>query len=160
MLPLETLHTIAEVGIAITGFAGIVTAIRGEAGRAIQASVTDPLSLLFGSSLGTVFFCFVPEWLDAALDSTEIVWQASLAAFGTYRIAYVALIVVSQRRAGIPDPVVWRARFGIGLGSLQLLGAAGFLSDYQYFLYLSGLFWGLVVALTSFYSLIRDPSAD
>ena len=29
MLPLDTLHTIAEVGIAITGFAGIVVAIRG-----------------------------------------------------------------------------------------------------------------------------------
>lgn len=60
-LPLDTLHTIAEVGIAITGFAGIVVAIRGRADGESHGSAADPLGVLFIASLGTVFFCFVPE---------------------------------------------------------------------------------------------------
>ena len=160
MLPLDTLHTIAEVGIAITGFAGIVVAIRGGPDRGMQPSVTDPLGVLFVASLGTVFFCFVPEWLHAAIAEPDTVWRASLAAFGSYRLAYIALILNAQRRGGAANPVAWRFSIGVSLGVLQLVGALGFLSDFQYFLYLSGLLWGLAVALTSFYSLLRGPAPE
>ena len=159
MLPLDTLHTIAEVGIAITGFAGIVVAIRGGPDHVMKPSVTDPLGILFFTSLGTVFFCFVPEWLHSAIAAPDTVWRASLAAFGTYRLAYVALILNSERRGGTATPTVRRFAIGVPLGVLQLVGAAGFLSEIQYFLYLSGLLWGLVVALISFYSLLRAPTS-
>jgi hypothetical protein len=160
LLPLDTLHTIAEVGIAITGFAGIVAAIRGGPDSAMQPSVTDPLGVLFVASLGTVFFCFVPEWLHSAIASPDAVWRASLAAFGTYRLAYIVLILNAQRRGGAATPVIWRFLIGSSLGVLQLVGAVGFLSDFQYFLYLSGLLWGLVVALISFYLLLRGHAPD
>ena len=159
MLPLDTLHTIAEVGIAITGFAGIVVAIRGSSDREAEPSVTDPLGVLFVASLGTVFFSFVPEWLDSAMTAPDTVWRVSLAAFGAYRLAYIALILNAQRRSGTARPIVWRFVVGLSLGVLQLVGAAGFLSDLHYFLYLSGLVWGLVVALISFYSLLREPTS-
>ena len=160
MLPLDSLHTIAEIGIAITGFAGIVVAIRGGPDRGAQPSATDPLGVLFVASLGTVFFCFVPEWLHSAIATPDTVWRASLAAFGTYRLAYIALILNAQRRGGTATSTVWRFVIGLSLGVLQLVGAAGFLSDFQYFLYLSGLLWGLAVALISFYSLLRGPTPE
>jgi hypothetical protein len=80
VLPLDTFHTIAEVGIAITGFAGIVAAIRGGAVSAGQRFVADPLGLLLGSSLGTVFFCLVPEWFHAAIASPDAVchWRPTV----------------------------------------------------------------------------------
>ena len=110
MLPLDTFHTIAEVGIAITGFAGIVAVIRGGADSAGQPSVADPLWILLGASISTVFFCFVPEWLHAVIASPDAVWRVSLAAYGTYRLAYIALILNAQRRGGgkpkIPTPAV------------------------------------------------------
>jgi len=160
VLPLDTLHTIAEVGIAITGFAGIVAAIRGGSDSAAQSSVADPLGVLLVASIGTVFFCFVPEWLDSAIADPDVVWRLSLAAAGTYRLAYIALILKARRRGASANPVVVAWRFSIGtlIGVLQLVGAAGFLSDFQYFLYLSGLFWGLIVALSSFYTLLRDQT--
>ena len=157
MLPLDTLHTIAEVGIAITGFAGIVVAIRGGSDRGVQPSVTDPLGVLFVASLGTVFFAFVPEWLESAIASPDTVWRLSLATFGAYRLAYIGLILNAQRRGGTATPIVWRFVVGLSLGALQLVGAVGFLSVLHYVLYLSGLLWGLVVALISFYSLLREP---
>jgi hypothetical protein len=160
MLPLGTLHTIAEVGIAITGFAGIVVAIRSGPDRGMQPSFTDPLGVLFVASLGTVFFCFVPEWLHSAIAAPDTVWRASLATFGTYRLAYIALILTAQRRGGTATPIVWRFLVGLSLGVLQLVGAAGFFSDFQYFLYLSGLLWGLAVALISFYSLLRGSAPE
>ena len=160
MLPLDTFHTIAEVGIAITGFAGIVAVIRGGADSAGQPSVADPLWILLGASLSTVFFFFVPEWLHAAISSLDAVWRVSLAAYGTYRLAYIALILNAQRRGGTATPIVWRFLVGLSIGVLQLVGAAGFLSDFQYFLYLSGLLWGLVVALISFGTLLRGRNSE
>ncbi len=160
MLPLDTFHTIAEVGIAITGFAGIVAVIRGGADSARQPSVSDPLAVLLGASLGTVFFCFVPEWLHTAIAAPDTVWRVSLAAYGAYRLAYIALILNAQRRGVATAPFNWWGLIGVSLGVLQLVGAAGFLAEFQYFLYLSGLLWGLVVALISFYSLLRGPDPE
>ena len=161
MLPIDTLHTIAEVGIAITGFAGIVAAIQRGANRAAQPAVADPLGILLGTSLGTVFFCFVPEWLNSAIAAPDVVWRVSLAAYGTYRLAYIALILNAQRGGAVAISVSWR-RFtvGVALGVLQLVAAAGFLSEFQYFLYLSGLLWGLMVALINFPTLLRDHTRE
>jgi len=162
LLPLDTLHTIAEVGIAITGFAGIVAAIRGGPDSAAQRSVADPLAVLLVASIGTVIFCFVPEWLNSAIAELDVVWRLSLAASGTYRLVYIALILNARRRGAAANAFVvpWRYSVGGSLGVLQLVGAAGFLNDFQYFLYLSGLFWGLMIALSSFYTLLRDQPPE
>jgi hypothetical protein len=107
-----------------------------------------------------VFFCFVPEWLNSAIAEPDVVWRVSLAVYGTYRLGYIALILNARRRGTGANPVVWRFSVGVSLGVLQLVGAAGFLSEFQYFLYLSGLFWGLMMALISFYALLRDQNQD
>ena len=73
MLPeSETLSTVAEVGIAITGFAGIVVAIGHRSDNEWSASAAANLRDLVGASLGAVLFSFVPVWLKAAIDSGDI----------------------------------------------------------------------------------------
>ena len=54
--------------------------IRGGADSSRQPSAADPLGVLLGASIATVFFCFLPEWLHAAIASPEAVWRVSLAA--------------------------------------------------------------------------------
>jgi hypothetical protein len=107
-----------------------------------------------------VFFCFVPEWLDAAIASPDTVWRASLAIYGTYRLVYLGLILNAWRgRAGRQAPR-WAILAGVSIGVLHLIAAAGFFADFQYFLYLSGLFWGLVAALINFSTLLLGPSSE
>jgi hypothetical protein len=159
---IDTLHTIAEVGIAITGFAGIVAAIRGREGVSGRPSVADPLAGLLGASLGTVFFCFVPEWIHAATASPDAVWRASLAICGSYRLVYIGLIFRALRGgAGAQTTPRWTIQAaGVSLGVLHLVAAAGFFSDFHYFLYLSGLLWGLVISLFHFSTLLLGPSPE
>jgi hypothetical protein len=156
---IDTLHTIAEVGIAITGFAGIVAAIRGRDGVSSRPSAADPLAGLLGASLGTVFFCFVPEWIHAATASPDAVWRASLAIFGSYRLVYIGL-VLKALRGGAQGRPRWIVIPGVILGVLHLVAAAGFFSDFHYFLYLSGLFWGLVISLFHFSTLLLGSRPD
>ena len=157
---IETLHTIAEVGIAITGFAGIVAAIRGREGVSRRPSASDPLVGLLGASLGTVFFCFIPEWLDAAVASPDIVWRASLAIYGSYRLVWIGLILKAWRDGTGMQMSLWLVLPGVSLGILHLVAATGLFSSYQYFLYLSGLLWGLVIALLNFYMLLPGTSSE
>ena len=154
----ETLHTIAEVGIAITGFAGIVAAIRGREDVADEASIDRPLGLLLGASLGTVFFCFVPEWLAAAIDSADVVWRASLGVYGVCRVVYVSMVVRAIQRSGVSRTPRWMVVTGLVLGVAHLFAAAGMFMDFHYFLYLSGLFWGLVISLVNFSSLLFETT--
>jgi hypothetical protein len=157
---IDTLHTIAEVGIAITGFAGIVAAIRGRDGVSSRPSAADPLAGLLGASLGTVFFCFVPEWIHAATASPNAVWRASLAIYGAYRLVYIGLVLKALRGdIGAQTTPRWIVLPGVSLGGLHLVAAAGFFSEFHYFLYLSGLFWGLVIALIHFSTLLLGPSS-
>jgi hypothetical protein len=143
----ETLHTIAEVGIAVTGFAGIVAAVRAGATAAPRLQATDPLLLLLGTSLGTVLFCFVPEWLDAAIASSDTVWRLALGLYGVYRLVYTGFIL---RYASAPKYLRWVGVVSAFIGVLQVVASAGFLAELRFFLYLSGLLWGLVVALIIF----------
>jgi hypothetical protein len=162
MLPqIDTLHTIAEVGIAITGFAGIVAAIRSRDDVSSRPSAADPLAGLLGASLGTVLFCFVPEWIHAATASPDAVWRASLAIYGFYRLVYIGLVLKALRRgAGDRATPRWIVLPGLLLGVLHLVAAAGFFSDFHYFLYLSGLFWGLVISLIHFSTFLLGPSPE
>jgi hypothetical protein len=55
---------------------------------------------------------------------------------------------------------LWLVLPGVSLGILHLVAATGLFSGYQYFLYLSGLLWGLVIALINFYMLLSDTSSE
>lgn len=155
----DTLHTIAEVGIAITGFAGIVAAVDRRSGGA-KSTVHDPLSNLLGTSLGVVFFAFVPEWVAAAGAASDAVWQISNGLHGVFRICYVAVIFHSARRASPGERSGLMLSIGAGLGGLQLIAAMGALPAYHYFLYLTALLWGLSVALRNFSRLLLRPPVD
>jgi hypothetical protein len=159
---IDTLHTIAEVGIAITGFAGIVAAIRGRDSVSSRPSAADPLAGLLGASLGTVFFCFVPEWIHAATASPDAVWRTALAICGFYRLVYIGLVLKALRGGAGAQRTTprWITLPGVSLGVLHLVAAAGFFSDFHYFLYLSGLFWGLVISLMHFSTLLLGPSPE
>lgn len=104
--------------------------------------------MLVGSSLATVFFCFVPEWLGAAISSSGAVWRLSLGLYGAYRLAYTGWLLL---RGSLPSGRArWATVVSILIAALQLVASAGYLAELRFFLFLSGLLWGLVVALLAF----------
>jgi hypothetical protein len=155
----DTLHTIAEVGIAVTGFAGIVFAVRQRLLAESNASVSDPLRILLGTSLGTVFFCFVPEWFYALVASDDAAWRLSLGLCGIYRLVYIGLLTREAGRNRVRGAAPMRA-VGIFIAVSHLIAAVGFLAQYQYFLYLTGLLWGLAISLVSFFTVLLGPQGE
>ena len=94
-----------------------------------------------------MLFCFVPEWLDAAIASSDTVWRLALGLYGAYRLVYTGFV---WRYSSPPKRLRWIGVVSAFVGVLQLIASAGFFAELRFFLYLSGLLWGLVVALIIF----------
>jgi hypothetical protein len=74
-----TLETVAEIGISLVGFAGIVGALAGEKIRPGHPAIWIPFWSMISSGLGVVFialFPFLPYHLGA---SDHVLWAASSA---------------------------------------------------------------------------------
>jgi hypothetical protein len=74
-----TLETVAEIGISLVGFAGIVGALAGEKIRPAHPGIWIPFWSMISSGLGVVFialFPFLPYHLGA---SDHVLWAASSA---------------------------------------------------------------------------------
>jgi hypothetical protein len=72
---------------------------------------------------------------------------------------YIGLVLKALRGGAQVRPR-WIVIPGVILGVLHLVAAAGFFSDFRYFLYLSGLFWGLVISLFHFSTLLLGSRPD
>lgn len=155
----DSLHTIAELAIALAGFAGIVVAVDRRSSAA-QVSVHGGLGILLGSSFGAALFAFVPEWVEASGVAPGHTWHVSNGLFGAYRVAYIGIATRAARQAGNPIPrPVWIGALALGICHFA---AAGGLIELQYFVYLTGLLWGLAMAVLSFGRLVREirPGSD
>jgi hypothetical protein len=155
----DTLHTIAEVGISITGFAGIVAAVD----RRSHASVLEihgPLSVLILASLSVVFFSFVPEWLAAAGASSAAIWQISNGLYGLYRLGYISIIIRASFHPGAQTRLRTTLFLGLIVGATGVLAGVGAFAPHHYFIYLTALLFGLYVALMNFARLLRGPELD
>ena len=73
----ETLRTIAEIGIALAGFTGVV-AVLGRRSRGDWSPLESlRLSILLATSLAAVFLSFVPILMLRGVASVEAAWRAS-----------------------------------------------------------------------------------
>lgn len=96
----STLGTIAEIGVSLAGFAGIVGALAGEKLRPEHPEVWLPFWVMISSALGVLFaalFPFLPHGLGA---SDRVSWAAS-SAFVT---------VVTAVNMACFTPRIWRAQ--------------------------------------------------
>ncbi|MBW2292079.1 MAG: hypothetical protein JRG89_09240 [Deltaproteobacteria bacterium] len=73
---LDTLHTIAEIAVALAGFTGIVTIFSSRSGHWPPAEVLR-LRTLLRASLSALFLCFVPILFSFLTPAPAQVWKAS-----------------------------------------------------------------------------------
>ena len=72
MNPDETLLTIAEIAIAIIGFAGIVSALRPSASRSADVMHRLRMRLMVEGSANVMIFAFLPFLLSAFLSGQQV----------------------------------------------------------------------------------------
>jgi hypothetical protein len=163
----EALSTIAEVGLGLAGFTGILVAL-GRSGATFSRPEVLRLLLLLVSSFGAVFLALFPFALHESGVSGVACWRLSsavLAAFTSISLAYLGYQI--QRHRGEFGELFSRVVFvSVATGSLvivvlQLGNVVGLGAPPRSGPYLFGLLWLLFIASLQFARIlfVRRPGA-
>ena len=163
----EALSTIAEVGLGLAGFTGILVAL-GRSRAAFSRPEVLRLLLLLVSSLGAVFLALFPFALYESGVGDSACWRLSsviLAAFTSISLAYLGYQI--QRYRGEFGELFSSTVFAIvATGSLaifvlQLSNAVGLGAPPRSGPYVFGLLWLLFIASLQFARIlfVRGPGA-
>ena len=158
----ENLHIVAEIGIALAGFSGVVVALGHRSGR---AGGIERLWLLLAQALGAVIFAFVPLLLEAAGLGASANWRVTNGAISVFGFSILIGILLEQgsleyRRWG------WWGGIGVTLIAITIyvllaIHAFGGSPGSGAFLNLLGLVWLLAMASMNFILLLlSEPSRD
>ena len=160
----ENLHIVAEVGIALAGFSGVVVALghRSEGGSGIGR-----LWLLLAQALGAVIFAFVPLLLEAAGLEPSTNWRVSNGAISVFGLSIVIGSNWQQRRSYLQYRQ-WGIWGGLGVTLIAIaiyvplaIHALGGFPGSGAFLNLLGLVWLLTMASMNFILLLAaEPSRE
>jgi hypothetical protein len=166
----ETLGTIAQIGVSLAGFAGIVGALAGEKFRPTHPEVWYPFWALIASGLGVMFVALLPLLLQHLQVSDRGVWVASSSflfvltagnlAFFLPRILRAARVGAFRRIRAVAVPVDSASMLVLVTQALNAFGV-GFEQSVSGFLI--GLYLLLLVSTLNFafllYVLGRAPNA-
>ena len=152
----ETLRLIAEVGIAIAGFSGVVVVLRRGAGDSWEVG---RLWMLLVQALGAMLFAFVPLLLEMAGLSASANWRCSNGALGLFNIAVVAGVGMTIRDSRHYEFVGWGVLVGLcviqaSIGLVQIFHALGGLPSIGALFYSMSLVWLLSMACLNFALLV------
>lgn len=162
----EALSTIAEVGLGLAGFTGILVAL-GRTGAAFSRPEVLRLLLLLVSSFGAVFLALLPFALHESGVDDAACWRLSsaiLAAFTSIALAYLGYQIQRHRAefgelfSGTVFVVVTTGSIAIvvlQVGNVVGLGARPRSGPYVF-----GLLWLLFIASLQFARIlfVRGPS--
>jgi hypothetical protein len=97
MAPEEILMTVAEIAIAIIGFAGIVAALRSETSESAGSLHRLRLRLMVEGSASVMLFAFLP-FLLSGLFTGSTVWAVGSGVIAISSPVHVYSVFVRQRR--------------------------------------------------------------
>ena len=99
MESLESLQTFSELSMALVGFAGIVTAIKG-IGKNLPGLRRIQMSMLYGLGVAGIVFAILPQVLCSADLESQIVWRISSAALLITMSVVIAFRFIQIKKAG------------------------------------------------------------
>jgi hypothetical protein len=154
--PIDTLQTLSEIGIAITGFAGVAAALDSRSRAEWSDFDRANLYTLLTWSISTVFLAYVPLILHGLNGLVSHPWRTSLALFAIYH----SWIFFSSFR-GVQEIPAFRSRqilalsvIGILVLALEVSGALGFADAFAPTVYVVAVLWFLFLAVTRFVVLV------
>ena len=152
----ENLRVIAEVGIAIAGFSGVVVALgRRAAGQESAAWQVGRLWMLLMQSLGATLFAFFPILLETAGLGLSANWRFCNGMLGFFGFGIIAGVIVTARRSRHYEVVGWPVLVALliiagAISLAQVIQALGAFPSIGEFLYVLGLLWLLAMAGLNF----------
>lgn len=100
------LQTMAEIGVAIAGFTGLIVALRRDAGplKGVQKYRLQVLLLL---SLGAMFLSLLPEMLATFGMQGERLWWLSCLVALVYSVIFVSWWITASIRIKVIEPAIF-----------------------------------------------------
>ena len=152
----ESLATIAQIGIALAGFSGLVVVLCKSAGP-LNAIEKYRLSVLLATAFGAMFLALLPDTLYHLGFRGDVLWRASSALLLLFSVVFLLAWVLSSRRFFR----VAREIFNLRAFSLMIVGhlvnallqsmvSFGLWGDGKPGVYLLGLAWLLAHASQQF----------
>ena len=167
---MESLTTVAEIGIALAGFSGLVVVLRKNTGP-LNEIEKFRMSVLLAAAFGAMFLALLPAALQHLGFTDDTLWRTSSAFLVIFSIAFVIGWVMSSRRFFsvareiFSVPAFSLMTFGhlINL-TLQLSVTLGLWEGRSAGIYLLGLLWLLAHASQQFVRMLfiqpRPISSD
>jgi hypothetical protein len=156
----DALHTVAELGIGLAGFSGIVIALSRDPGELAPFDALRVM-LLLGSSISAAVLALLPIGLLAAGMQGAPVWRVSSALLA---LATAAMLFESGRRfLSLPEPLTPAIGQFLILGGVvnllcQFLNAIALGFDGSFAVFYFGLVWLIVFSGIQFILLMfRRP---
>jgi hypothetical protein len=155
----DLLQTLAEVGITLAGFTGIVAVLGRRGHGEWEPHEWLRLAMLLTFSFGSVFFAFLPPLLDAYDVPEPRAWSIASAMLAVFlAVVYAAIIgrVVALGELVRDEFPRWAgAVTGIGTAIVVAVLASNAFGARAFGPYLVGMLWMLVAAALQFYRLLR-----
>jgi hypothetical protein len=144
------LLTIAQISVALAGFASVVIALRGSGPQAWTPQDRFGLGNVLAASVGTLLGSLLPFPLAYFGWSNEIVWGVTNATFGAIVLSAVSFLAISVKTGRTPPrtPLVFWSFVGSGclIAAMLLLSAFDLWFPRGPAILLVGLIWTLLAA--------------
>lgn len=149
----EFLRTISEVAITLSGFIGIVAALKIESSDWSARTVMQ-FSTLLRASISACLLSFMPYLLYQFIGIEELTWSLSALVLVAVMAFNIVLFLRDTR-----DVKLAKIQFGLLLGGIAVMFAV-FLSVFDVFrasnLFLFGLVWQIMVGVNNFAQLLMS----
>lgn len=152
----DSLQTVAEVGIGLAGFSGLIMALRKDAGPP-DSIQRFRLNLLFGLAFGAIFLSFLPGVLASMAVPEQRIWFDSSASLFTYSLLLMWWWFGGSRRHArvVPEIFNWYAFTLMSVGHVivvvsQLAVMLGLFEARAPGIFTLGLTWYLIHAAQQF----------
>jgi len=152
---IEAFRTLAEVSTGLTGFVGVILAIR---------SRVDPLPRLqlvgfLQNSLGVLVFSLLPEFLVAIMGDATIAFRILCGALALYHLG-IMINYVRKQRGLLPMSPFQKAitLLSVPVIALKLSVASGFLLGRAGEIFYFALLWHLAVGINIFSQILLSET--
>ena len=152
----QSLQIIAEIGIGLAGFSGLIVAFRKDAGPLTHVQKYR-LQILLALAFGAMFLALLPELLHYIGVPAGQLWRLAGLVLSCYSIVFVIWWMTASHRlkASAPEIFNWFAFSRMAAGHiiavlLQLAVIFSLLDDTSPAAYLAALIWYLLHAVQQF----------